>query len=154
MFNIGGAELLVILLVALLVLGPNKLPQAARQVGHFLGEFRRIADGFQNELKSAMDDPLAMAPKKPPAEKPKSPGGPTVIEADSTDSDEPATDGTAADGADVTDPDPTDGTAADGADVTDPDPTADGTAGASEADADAPAIEAADANVAATDDEA
>ena len=138
MFNIGGAELLVILLVALLVLGPNKLPQAARQVGHFLGEFRRIADGFQNELKTAMDDPLAMAPKKPPAEKPKSPGGPTVIEADSTDSDEPATDGTAADGADVTDPDP----------------TADGTAGASEADADAPAIEAADANVAATDDEA
>lgn len=92
MFNIGGAELLVILLVALLVLGPNKLPQAARQVGHFLGEFRRIADGFQNELKSAMDDPLAMAPKKPPAEKPKSPGGPTVIDADSSDPDESAHD--------------------------------------------------------------
>ena len=35
-----------------------------------------------------MDDPLAMAPKKPPAEKPKSPGGPTVIEADSADTDE------------------------------------------------------------------
>ena len=78
MFNIGGAELLVILLVALLVLGPNKLPQAARQVGHFLGEFRRIADGFQSELKSAMDDPLAMDPKKKPATtKPRSPGGPT-----------------------------------------------------------------------------
>ena len=90
MFNIGGAELLVILLVALLVLGPNKLPQAARQVGHFMGEFRRIADGFQNELKSAMDDPLAMAPKKPSPEKPKSPGGPTVIDAESTDPDEPA----------------------------------------------------------------
>ena len=88
MFNIGGAELLVILLVALLVLGPNKLPQAARQVGHFLGEFRRIADGFQNELKSAMDDPLAMAPKNPPAEKPKSPGGPTVIDAESADADD------------------------------------------------------------------
>lgn len=86
MFNIGGAELLVILLVALLVLGPNKLPQAARQVGHFLGEFRRIADGFQAELKSAMDDPLAMDPKKKPAAtKPTSPGGPTdqVIDADS-----------------------------------------------------------------------
>ena len=86
MFNIGGAELLVILLVALLVLGPNKLPQAARQVGHFLGEFRRIADGFQAELKSAMDDPVAMDPKKKPAgTKPTSPGGPTdqVIDADS-----------------------------------------------------------------------
>ena len=86
MFNIGGAELLVILLVALLVLGPNKLPQAARQVGHFLGEFRRIADGFQAELKSAMDDPLAMDPKKKPGgTKAQSPGGPTdqVIDADS-----------------------------------------------------------------------
>ncbi|MBL8775564.1 MAG: twin-arginine translocase subunit TatB [Acidimicrobiales bacterium] len=136
MFNIGGAELLVILLVALLVLGPNKLPQAARQVGHFLGEFRRIADGFQNELKSAMDDPLAMAPKKPPAEKPKSPGGPTVIEADSTDADEPATDGNADDGAEVTDPGP----------------TANGTAGV--ADPSAPDISAADTGAAATDDEA
>ncbi len=86
MFNVGGAELLVILLVALLVLGPNKLPQAARQVGHFLGEFRRIADGFQSELKSAMDDPVAMAAKKPGGTKPVSPGGPTdhVIDADST----------------------------------------------------------------------
>ena len=103
MFNIGGAELLVILLVALLVLGPNKLPQAARQVGHFLGEFRRIADGFQNELKSAMDDPLAMAPKKPPAEKPKSPGGPTVIDADSSESDNSASDNSASDSSEPAD---------------------------------------------------
>lgn len=94
MFNVGGAELLVILLVALLVLGPNKLPQAARQVGHFLGEFRRIADGFQSELKAAMDDPVAMAAKKPGGTKPVSPGGPTdqVIDADSAESG-PAEDG-------------------------------------------------------------
>jgi len=95
-FNIGGAELLVILLVALLVLGPNKLPQAARQVGHFLGEFRRIADGFQQELKTAMDEPVTMAPKKPPAEKPQSPGGPTVIDADSTEREDTAVDEPAA----------------------------------------------------------
>jgi sec-independent protein translocase protein TatB len=99
-FNIGGAEFLVILLVALLVLGPNKLPQAARQVGHFLGEFRRIADGFQQELKTAMDvddTPVKMAPKAPPAQKAKSPGGPTdqtVIDADSAEvtGDDPAPD--------------------------------------------------------------
>lgn len=93
MFNVGGAEFLVILLVALLVLGPNKLPQAARQVGHFLGEFRRIADGFQQELKTAMDTEApdkAAKPAKPakPKEKPQSPGGPTdqttVIDADSS----------------------------------------------------------------------
>lgn len=87
MFNIGGAEFLVILLVALLVLGPNKLPQAARQVGHFLGEFRRIADGFQQELKTAMDVESPAKPAKP-KEKPQSPGGPTdqatVIAAESS----------------------------------------------------------------------
>jgi len=88
-FNVGGAEFFVIMLVALLVIGPTKLPHAARQVGQFLGEFRRIANGFQNELKTAMDDtPLAMSPKVAPTEKPKSPGGPTehptAIEAAST----------------------------------------------------------------------
>lgn len=55
MFNIGGAELLVILLVALLVLGPDKLPQAARQVGRAVGEFQRIAGGFRDEIRSALD---------------------------------------------------------------------------------------------------
>lgn len=55
MFNIGGAELLVILLVALLVLGPDKLPQAARQVGHFVGEFQRVAGGFKQEIQSALE---------------------------------------------------------------------------------------------------
>ena len=70
MFNIGGAEFLVILLVALLVLGPDKLPGAARQMGHFVGEFRRIAGGFKDELESALDqDPAAKPAAAPPAEK-------------------------------------------------------------------------------------
>lgn len=106
MFNIGGAEFLVILLVALLVLGPNKLPQAARQVGHFLGEFRRVADGFQQELKSAMD---VEAPAKPtkPTTKPKSPGGPTdqgaVIDTEGSETGEPAADDASAGTADPSD---------------------------------------------------
>jgi len=65
-FNIGGAELLVILLVALLVLGPDKLPQAARQVGHFVGEFQRVAGGFRQEIQSALaveDDKSGQAGK-------------------------------------------------------------------------------------------
>ncbi len=61
MFNIGGGELLIIFLVALVVLGPTKLPEAARQIGKVMGEFRRLSAGFQNELKSAMDDPVARA---------------------------------------------------------------------------------------------
>jgi Tat protein translocase TatB subunit len=56
-FNIGGPELLVILLVALLVLGPNKLPEAARQVGRAMHELRRLSNGFQDELRQALEDP-------------------------------------------------------------------------------------------------
>lgn len=58
MFNVGTPELLVILLVALIVLGPNKLPDAARQVGRFMGEFRRMSSGFQDELRDAMQEPV------------------------------------------------------------------------------------------------
>jgi sec-independent protein translocase protein TatB len=55
MFNVGGGELLVILLIALIVLGPQRLPEAARQVGRVVSEVRRVSSGFQNELKDAFD---------------------------------------------------------------------------------------------------
>jgi sec-independent protein translocase protein TatB len=55
MFNVGGGELLVILLVALLVLGPQRLPGAARQLGQVMGDIRRISSGFQQELRDALD---------------------------------------------------------------------------------------------------
>ena len=53
MGNLGGMEVLVILLVALIVLGPTKLPPAVRQIGKVVGEFRRIGQGFQQELREA-----------------------------------------------------------------------------------------------------
>ncbi len=59
MFNIGGGEFLIIFLVALVVLGPTKLPEAARQAGKVIGEFRRMSSGFQREIQSAMDDPVS-----------------------------------------------------------------------------------------------
>lgn len=48
--------MLVIALLALLVLGPQRLPEAARQIGQFMGEIRKLSTGFQRELKSAFDD--------------------------------------------------------------------------------------------------
>ena len=57
MFNVGGGELIVIFILALVVLGPDKLPSAARQAGRYLSEFRRMSQGFQQELKDAMDIP-------------------------------------------------------------------------------------------------
>lgn len=55
MFNVGGGEILVLLLIALIFLGPDKMPDAARKVGKMLGEVRRMTSGFQEEIRTAMD---------------------------------------------------------------------------------------------------
>jgi Tat protein translocase TatB subunit len=55
MGNIGGGEILVIMLLALLVLGPSKLPDAARQLGKAVAEFRKVSGGFQRELRAALE---------------------------------------------------------------------------------------------------
>ena len=67
MFNVGGGELIVIMLLALIVLGPQRLPSAARQVGKVLGDLRRLSTGFQNEVRSAfeeVDDPERVAARR------------------------------------------------------------------------------------------
>ena len=56
MLNVGAPELLVILVVALLVFGPNRLPELARQAGKAMGEVRRVADGVRAELAATSDD--------------------------------------------------------------------------------------------------
>ncbi len=48
---------MVILLVALIVLGPEKLPDAVRKTGRVVGELRRMSNGFQAELRDALDEP-------------------------------------------------------------------------------------------------
>ena len=50
MFGIGSTELLVILLVAFLVLGPSHLPKVAKTLGKVMGEFRRVSTDFQRTL--------------------------------------------------------------------------------------------------------
>jgi sec-independent protein translocase protein TatB len=64
MFNVGGGELLVILLIALIVLGPQRLPDAARQVGRVMADIRRISSGFQKELQDAFDVEGADTPRR------------------------------------------------------------------------------------------
>ena len=67
MFNVGGGELLVIMLIALIVLGPQRLPDAARQIGKAMGDLRRLSTGFQNEVRSALDtadDPNRVAARR------------------------------------------------------------------------------------------
>ena len=52
MFGIGSTEFLVILIVALLVLGPKNLPKMARKFGRAMGEFRRVSTEFQRTLNT------------------------------------------------------------------------------------------------------
>lgn len=64
MFNVGGGEILVILVVALVVLGPDKLPGAMRTIGQVMGEVRKLSNGFQSEVRNAMytDDRPTIGP--------------------------------------------------------------------------------------------
>lgn len=58
MFNLGPEKILVILAIALIVLGPDKLPEAARKAGQVLGNLRRLSGGFENEIRQALDEPM------------------------------------------------------------------------------------------------
>lgn len=57
MFNFQGSELIIILLLALVVLGPEKLPEAMRRLGRFYADLKKMSTGFQEEFRSAVDEP-------------------------------------------------------------------------------------------------
>jgi sec-independent protein translocase protein TatB len=57
-FNLQGSEIIVILLLALVVLGPEKLPDAVRRFTRTYAELKKMGAGFQSELKSALDEPM------------------------------------------------------------------------------------------------
>ena len=69
MFGIGMPELLVILVVALVVLGPSRLPELAKTLGKAMAEFRRqstdIMDEFQQQMR-VEEDAARRAKAKPP----------------------------------------------------------------------------------------
>ena len=54
MFDIGFWELVIIAIVALLVVGPDKFPAFARQAGKWLGKFRRLINNLQREIKQEL----------------------------------------------------------------------------------------------------
>ena len=57
MGNLGAGEILVILMLGLLVLGPVRLAMVARHVGSMVRDVRRVAEGVQEEIRDLVEDP-------------------------------------------------------------------------------------------------
>lgn len=58
MFNLSGSEIFFLLLIGLVVLGPEKLPDAMRKAGRLYQEVRRITGGLQSDIKATLEDPV------------------------------------------------------------------------------------------------
>lgn len=68
MFGVGIPELLVIMVIALIVIGPEKLPDIAKTLGKVFYEFKNVVDGVktsmeeeQNNIKESLDSPVKTA---------------------------------------------------------------------------------------------
>ena len=58
MFNFSGSEIIFLLILGLVVLGPEKLPPVLRKMGQMYGQFKRITGDAQSELRGAFAEPL------------------------------------------------------------------------------------------------
>jgi sec-independent protein translocase protein TatB len=55
--NLDPEKLIVVFVIAMLVLGPKRLPEAARTAGRWLAEVRKYTSGFQNEFRDLLAEP-------------------------------------------------------------------------------------------------
>lgn len=73
MFGIGMPELILILAVALIVLGPKRLPEIARALGKGISEFRRTTEDLKEEFRQVEEEleesSRILPPEEPPAPK-------------------------------------------------------------------------------------
>jgi Tat protein translocase TatB subunit len=70
MFGVGPEELVLILIIALIVLGPERMPKVARDLGRVVGDLRRTSDELREEFLNAdkLLDKAADAPGPPALE--------------------------------------------------------------------------------------
>ncbi len=76
MFGIGAGELLLILVVALIVLGPERMPKVARDIGKVVNELRRTSDELRDEFLNSdrvISKPQEVTGSQAPATSPATP---------------------------------------------------------------------------------
>jgi sec-independent protein translocase protein TatB len=58
MFNFSPEKLFLVAIIALVVLGPHRLPHAARNLGRFMAQLRHMSSSFQDEVRGALSEPV------------------------------------------------------------------------------------------------
>lgn len=57
MFNLGVPELILIMVIALIIFGPSKLPEVGRAIGKGISEFKKASRDIQKELNEVSKEP-------------------------------------------------------------------------------------------------
>jgi sec-independent protein translocase protein TatB len=94
MFDFAFSELVVICVVALVVLGPTRLPGLVRKVGRWVGKARAMARDFREQLENEVNlDELSRATRQQPAAPTPAPPAPTAYQAEESAASAPAESG-------------------------------------------------------------
>jgi len=90
--TLGGPELFLIFVVALIVFGPRKLPEIGKSLGKMMGEFRRASNDFRNTIENEVEAEKIRESLRiePPAVEPISPARSLPAETSSPDPEAPA----------------------------------------------------------------
>jgi sec-independent protein translocase protein TatA len=56
MFGLGTTEIIVILVIALIIFGPGKLPELGKSLGKSINEFKKATSGVKKEINEAIKD--------------------------------------------------------------------------------------------------
>lgn len=91
MFGISGGELIILLLIGLVVLGPERLPRVANQIGGWLGQARRMTRVMKRQIEEELNlnESLSINSPPPPAREPSTQPEKTASEPAPTDSADP-----------------------------------------------------------------
>jgi sec-independent protein translocase protein TatA len=76
--NLGGPDLIIILLIILVLFGAKKLPELARGMGSAIKEFQKAKDDFTDELHTAGKTDIAKTEARPPGTLPQIENQPPV----------------------------------------------------------------------------